>query len=79
MSRTPNPCHGCTDRRPGTRTRPSCHADCKRRADWLAEIAAEKAALQAAREAARPVAEYVHDSHSKAQRQHRWHKGPSRR
>lgn len=79
MSRTPNPCHGCTDRRPGTRTRPSCHADCKRRADWLAEIAAEKAALQAAREAQRPLMEFIRDGQRKAARQRHWHKTEHRR
>ena len=79
MIRTPNPCHGCTDRRPGTRTRPSCHADCKRRADWLAEFAAEKAAREAAREAQRPLAEYAVDGVRKAARQRRQHGDPSRR
>lgn len=79
MIRTPNPCHGCTERRPGTRTRPSCHADCKRRADWLAEIAAEKAALQAAREAERPLTEFAVDGARKAARQRHWRKGEHRR
>lgn len=38
-----NPCHGCTDRRPGTKTTPPCQTDCPRRAAWLAEHAAERA------------------------------------
>ena len=79
MKRTPNPCLGCTDRRPGTKTRPSCHSDCKRRADWLADFAAEKAALQAAREAERPLTEFVKDGQRKAARQRHWHKGEHRR
>ena len=74
-----NPCHGCTERRPGTRTRPSCHSDCKRRADWLAEKAAEKAALQAAREAERPLVEFIKDGQRKAARAQRKHRGEHRR
>ena len=79
MIRTPNPCHGCTERRPGTRPRPSCHSDCPRRADWLAEYAAEKAALQAAREAERPLVEFVKGGQRKAARIHRQHIGEHRR
>ncbi len=79
MKRAPNPCHGCPDRRPGTKTRPSCHSDCKRRADYLAEISAEKAAIQAAREAERPLLAFAADGKRKAARQRHWHKGEHRR
>ena len=39
-----NPCTpDCPDRRPGSRTAPPCHADCPRRAAWLAECEEQRA------------------------------------
>lgn len=44
MPTNPNPCtRDCPDRRPGSRAAPSCHADCPRRAAWIAAKAQEKA------------------------------------
>ena len=50
MPTNPNPCtRDCPDRRPGSRAAPSCHADCPRRAAWLAEEALRKEARRQAR------------------------------
>lgn len=74
-----NPCHGCADRRPGSPDRPSCHADCERRAAWLAQQAAEKAAVKAAKDAERPALEFIGDGHRKAVKAMRKHRGEHRR
>ncbi len=58
MPHGPNPCRrDCPDRRPGTPTTPSCHADCPRYKIWASEHAADLAA----RRKADPVQSYVND------------------
>lgn len=50
-----NPCRGCTDRRPGTKSRPSCHADCPR----YAAFAAAREDIRAARDKERILDGYA--------------------
>ena len=59
MPHAPNPCvRDCPDRRPGTPTSPSCHADCPRYAAW----AAARADDLAARRTGDPVLGYLKDA-----------------
>ena len=74
-----NPCHGCPDRRPVSPAGPSCHADCERRAAWLAQQAELKAAVKAAKEAERPALEFIGDGHRRAMKAMRKHRGEHRR
>ena len=63
-----NPCHNCTERRPGARTAPPCQTDCPRRAAAMAEREAEKARIAAARKSYLAPALFLRDSTDKGRR-----------